>query len=255
MEPAYVPASIEQIVNRCLDEITTLHMQLITAEKMLKVADPYESENVADLVTALSKAQGDYPFIGADRENPYFKSNYADLNMMLNAVRPMLKANGLSLYQSTRFSSSGENLLHTRIYHSSGQWIESRARILPPKNTIQDYGSTLTYNKRYQAATILGITVDHDPSDDDAEVAMVHAREVIAKGPSMAKYNPKDQSHETVTKEQIEELEYELAEVPDLAEHVMDKLQIQSLADMPKSKYMVSLQRIRELKQKRNSVK
>lgn len=101
---------------------------------------------------------------------------------------------------------------------------------------------------------ILGITVAHDPSDDDAEVAMIQHRDIIAKGPSN-KYNPKDQSHETITREQIEELEYELAEVPDLAEHVLDKLQIQSLADMPKSKYMVSLQRIRELKHKRNNAK
>ena len=253
MEPAYVPASIEQIVNRCLDEITVMHGQLMQAEKMLKLPDPYESENVADLVCALSKAQGDYPPIGADRENPYFKSSYADLDMMIKAVKPMLKANGLSLVQTTRFPADGSTILHTRVYHSSGQWIESRARILPSKNTIQDYGSTLTYNKRYQAATILGITVSHDPLDDDAEIAMVAAREIVAKGPS--KYNAKDQSHETITKEQIEELEYELAAVPDLAEHVLDKLQIQSLADMPKSKYMVSLQRIRELKTKRSSVK
>lgn len=255
MEPAYVPASIEQIVNRCLDEITAMHLQLIQAEKLLKLPDPYESDNVADLVTALSKAQGDYPSIGADRENPYFKSSYADLDMMIKAVKPMLKQNGLSLVQTTRFPADGATILHTRVYHSSGQWIESRARILPTKNTIQDYGSTLTYNKRYQAATILGITVSHDPLDDDAEIAMVSAREIVAKGPSMNKYNAKDQSHETITKEQIEELEYELADVPDLAEHVMDKLQIQSLADMPKSKYMVSLQRIRELKHKRSSVK
>ena len=254
MEAPYTPPSIEQIVNRCLDEITEQSLQLMQAEKLLKLPDPYESDNVADLVAALSKAQGDYPSIGADRENPYFKSSYADLDMILRSVKPMLKANGLFFSQTTRFTADGGNMLHSRIYHSSGQWIESRARLLPAKNTIQDYGSTLTYNRRYQAMAILGITVAHDPSDDDAEVAMIQHRDIIAKGPSN-KYNPKDQSHETITREQIEELEYELAEVPDLAEHVLDKLQIQSLADMPKSKYMVSLQRIRELKHKRNNAK
>lgn len=255
MEPAYVPASIEQIVNRCLDEITAMHLQLIQAEKLLKPEDPYTSIELNEWVMAMAKAQGMYPSIGADRENPYFKSSYADLDMILKAVRPALSANGLAFIQTTRLTPDGMTMLHTVIYHSSGQWVETRARILPTKNTIQDYGSTLTYNKRYQAMAILGITVTHDPSDDDAEVAMVQAREVIAKGPSMTKYNPKDQSHETITKEQIEELEYELASDADLAEHVMDKLQIQSLADMPKSKYMVSLQRIREIKSQRSRVK
>ncbi len=254
MEPAYVPASIEQIVNRCLDEITTMHGQLMQAEKMLKLEDPYQSPEIKDLVAALSKAQGAYPSIGADRENPYFKSNYADLDMILKAVRPMLTENGLSLTQDTRFSADGSTILHTRIYHATGQWVETRARILPVKNTPQEYGSCLTYNKRYSAMALLGVTVAKDPTDDDAEVAMVHAREIIAKGPSV-KYNPKDQSHDTVSKEQIEELEYELVDAPDLAEMVLDKLQIQSLADMPKSKYMVSLQRIREIKNMRGGKK
>ena len=254
MEPAYVPASIEQIVNRCLDEITQLHLQLIQAEKMLKPHDPYESEETKDLLAALSKAQGMYPRIGADRENPYFKSNYADLDMMWHAIRPALEQNGLSVTQEIRFAPDGSTILHTRLNHATGQWKESRARILPTKNTIQEYGSCLTYNQRYSFKALLGVTVSCDPSDDDAEVAMVHAREIIAKGPSN-KYSPKDQSHETVTKEQIEELEYELADAPDLAEMVMDKLQIQSLADMPKSTYMISLQRIREIKAQRNKAK
>lgn len=245
---------MEQVVLKLVEELKNLHQikeELLSAPKK---DDRYESECIKDLVAALSKAQGAYPSIGADRENPYFKSNYADLDMILKSVRPCLAANGLSLVQDTRFTADGSTVLHTRIYHATGQWIETRARILPVKNTPQEYGSCLTYNKRYQAMAILGITVSADPTDDDAEVAMVHAREIVAKGPSI-KYNPKEQSHETVSKEQIEELEYELADATDLAEMVLDKLQIQSLADMPKSKYMVSLQRIREIKAKRSGTK
>src|ERR1700685_4439156 len=159
MEPAYTPPSIEQIVNRCLDEITAMHLQLIQAEKLLKRDDPYQSAEIKDLVTALSKAQGNYPSIGADRENPYFKSSYADLDMILKAVRPCLAANGLSLTPDTRFTDDGSTILHTRLYHATGQWIETRARILPVKNTPQEYGSCLTYNKRYQAMALLGVTV------------------------------------------------------------------------------------------------
>jgi hypothetical protein len=66
------------------------------------------------------------------------------------------------------------------------------------------------------------------------------------------KYDPLEQASEVVTKEQLEELEYELAEYPDLAEEIMEKLHIQSIADLPRSKYMISLKRIREIKQLRN---
>ena len=245
---------MEQVVLKLVEELKNLHQIREESWSKPQKEEKYESEQIKDLVAALSKAQGAYPSIGADRENPYFKSNYADLDMILKAVRPMLAQNGLSLVQDTRFTPDGSTVLHTRLYHSTGQWLETRARILPVKNTPQEYGSCLTYNKRYSAMALLGVTVAKDPTDDDAEVAMVHARDIIAKGPSN-KYNPKEQSLETITKEQIEELEYELADAPDLAEMVMDKLQIQSLSDMPKSKYMVSLQRIREIKQKRAGTK
>lgn len=245
---------MEQVVLKLVEELKNLHQIREESWSKPQKEEKYESEQIKDLVAALSKAQGAYPSIGADRENPYFKSNYADLDMILKAVRPMLAQNGLSLVQDTRFTPDGSTVLHTRLYHSTGQWLETRARILPVKNTPQEYGSCLTYNKRYSAMALLGVTVAKDPTDDDAEVAMVHARDIIAKGPSN-KYNPKEQSLETITKEQIEELEYELVDAPDLAEMVMDKLQIQSLSDMPKSKYMVSLQRIREIKQKRAGTK
>ncbi len=245
---------MEQVVLKLVEELKTLHHQQLESARTPFKEDPYQSENISELVTALAKAQGAYPTIGADRENPYFKSNYADMHMIMKAVRPALAQNGLSLTQDTRFSQDGATILHTRLWHCSGQWLETRARILPPKNTIQDYGSTLTYNKRYAAMALLGVTIDRDPSDDDGEVAMIESRDIVAKGPSN-KYNPKEQSHETITKEQIDELEYELVGHTDLAEMVLDKLQIQSLADMPKSKYMVSLQRIREIKIKRAGAK
>ena len=58
-----------------------------------------------------------------------------------------------------------------------------------------------------------------------------------------------------MTKEQLEELEYELADYPDIAEKVLDGLHLQNLADMPKSKYMSSLTRIREIKMVREGKK
>jgi len=213
--------------------------------------DPYQSGSLKNLSPAFSKAQSEYKNAEYNRENPYFKSQYADLYTILKAVKPALAKHGLSFFQYTKLSNTGPTILHTRIMHSSGEWIETRARIIPTKNDAQSYGSVLSYQKRYSAMTLLGITPTDDVTDDDGEVAMVDARKIIAKGPSN-KYNPHKKSNDTITKEQLEELEYELQQYPDIADDILNKMHLQSLADLPKDKFLISIKRIREIKNLRN---
>lgn len=231
---------------------TKLSEQVQESLKKIPVKkDPYHSESLKNIAPAFAKAQAEYKNVEYNRENPYYKSQYADLHAIIKATRAALTKNGLSLRQYTKISENGPTVLHTCIMHSSGEWFETRARILPTKNDAQTYGSTLSYQKRYSALAILGIAPTNDIADDDAEVAMIDSRDIIAKGPSN-KYNPKKQSTATITKEQLEELEYELQQYPDIAEDILDKMHLQSLADMPKNKFLVSVKRIREIKKLRN---
>lgn len=216
--------------------------------------DAYSSPELKDLYAALAKAQGEYPTISPNRENPYFKSAYTDLDGVLRVIRPVLSRNGLGFMQQLRINEEGMTILHSILSHASGQWMESRQRVLPPKNDAQTLGSTLSYLKRYAAMSLLGITISLDIADDDAEAAMVQNKEMFAKGTSINHgYNAKQQSYEPITKEQLEELEYELEGNEDIAEKVLDGLQIQSLCDMPKTKFLVSINRIREIKRTRDN--
>lgn len=243
------------VILRLLDEIAKLNAQLAELKQPI-VNDPYESEQVNEIHAALSKAQGEYQRIGLNRDNPFFKSNYADLDTILQAVKAALCKNGLAFTQETKFEDTGATILHTKLRHASGQWISCRARILPPKNDVQSYGSTLTYQKRYAAMALLGITASHDPLDDDGEIAMAEARNMSAKGTAInTKYNPKEQSYDTINKEQLKELDYELAEYPDICEQVLEGLRIQSLSDMPADKYHAAINRIRSIKNMRNGIK
>jgi hypothetical protein len=211
---------------------------------------PNRSEDLKDLFGALAKAQAEMRIAGLTNENPYFKSRYADLAEMVRASRPALTKNGLSIIQQILPNSDGQNILNTILCHSSGQYIESRMRIIPAKNDIQSMGSYITYLKRYSYGSLVGIVTSSE--DDDGEVAMIESRDIIARGPSL-KYNPKESSFETISKDQIIELEYELSQYPDLAEEILTKMQIQSLADLPKSKFRVSIERIRKIKELRNN--
>ncbi len=215
---------------------------------------PYRSEDINEIATALAKAQADFEVAGLNKNNPYFKSRYADLMAVVSAARPHLSKNGLSVTQNIISHVSGETILHTILMHSSGQWLESRMRVLPPKNDVQTMSSYITYLKRISYASLIGVVTGDE--DDDGEVAVATHRETFAKGTAInTKYNPKEEVAEVITKEQLQELEYELAEHPDVAEMVLDGLRIQSLADMPKSKFMISAKRIRDIKNVRNGIK
>jgi hypothetical protein len=215
---------------------------------------PSQSDDLKELFGALSKAQSEMRVAGNSSENPYFKSRYADLAEIVRASRPALTKYGLSVILQILPNDEGANIMHCILCHSSGQFIRSSMRILPIKNDIQSLGSCITYLKRYLYAAMVGVVTSDE--DDDGERLMQTVREDAAKGTSLnAKYNPKDESHATVTREQLEELEYELGEYPDIGEQVLEGLRILTLADMPKSKYQVSLNRIRQIKQSRNNPK
>lgn len=237
-----------QELNKIIEQRTELALKNVPE-------DAYESAATNEVSTALAKAQGEFPRINVNQENPYFKSGFADLNNIVRAIRPALAKNGLCVTQQTKILADGATVLVTRLRHSSGQWIESRVRIIPPKNDMQSYASTLSYMKRHAVMALLNVTIDADFADDDAEVAMVSQRETFAKGTAVnRKYDPREQSAEVISKDQLDELEYELAQYPDIAEMVLDGLKIQTLADMPKSKYMVSIERVRSIKNARNGV-
>jgi len=214
---------------------------------------PSRSPEINELAAALAKAQAQIKIADLNKSNPYFKSSYADLQSIVTASRPGLTANGLSITQQIIDDNEGSWLI-TTLWHTSGQWVQSKRRIVPAKNDIQTISSHTTYLKRICYASLIGVVSGDE--DDDGEAAVATSRETFAKGTALnTKYNPKENVQEVVTKEQLEELEYELSQYPDVAEMVLDGLKIQNLADMPKSKFMPSIQRIREIKNLRNGIK
>lgn len=221
-------------------------------QNLIKKPDKYESEETKDLNESLAKAQSEYPVIACNRVDAYFKSGYADLDEIMLKIRPYLAKYGLSITQRTLLPEDGSNVLQTRLWHASGQWIESRAKIIPSKNDIHTLASTLWYIRRMQIMSLLGITINEDINDDNANEEMISSRKILAKGTSSSlTYNPKGESTETITKEQLAELEYEIGDFLDIAEDLMDRLHIRSLADLPKSRFMNTVIRIREIKELR----
>jgi len=120
------------------------------------------SEDITELSSALSKAQGQMVGATKDSENPFFKSKYADLAAVWNDIREPFSANGLSVVQMP-CNGVGTVTVITQITHTSGQWIRSRMSLVPMKADPQGIGSCLTYMRRYQLAAMAGVyQVDDD---------------------------------------------------------------------------------------------
>lgn len=127
------------------------------------------SDQLGDIFTALSKAQAEFKVALRDSSNPFFKSNYADFQSVVEAVRPALAKHGLAFIQMPSVAENGTTLI-TRITHSTGQWFECAMPVKTTKDDAQALGAAITYTRRYALQAALGIVASDE--DDDAEKTM-----------------------------------------------------------------------------------
>lgn len=126
------------------------------------------SAEIGSIAGALAKAQAEMENAIRDRANPHFKSTYATLAAVVDAVRPVLAKHGIAIVQDARFNGNDVEVV-TTLVHGSGQWMKSSPLSSPvAKKDAQGVGSALTYVRRYALMAIAGIA----PDDDDGESAV-----------------------------------------------------------------------------------
>lgn len=126
-----------------------------------------QSETVSKLFTALTKAQQEMEKAVKDSSNPFYKSKYANLEAVIDASRSHLVANGLCVMQFHASGDDGRVYLTTVVGHESGEFISSTGSMKPKEDTPQAIGSALTYLRRYDYASAIGLA----QKDDDGETA------------------------------------------------------------------------------------
>lgn len=120
-----------------------------------------KSQSITELCKALITFNVKVESIEKDAKNPFFKSSYATLQNIQDAIREPLIESGLTISQHPE----GEHGLTTILMHESGEWIESHYVMTPVKNDPQGIGSCITYQKRYALVSILNLSIG-DPDDD-----------------------------------------------------------------------------------------
>lgn len=120
-----------------------------------------KSESIKSLAIAMCKAQGQMGGAHKGANNPFFKSKYADLSSVVEAVKEPFAANGLSYVQFP--INDGDKIgVETILMHESGEWLINKFTVKASKQDAQGAGSVITYCRRYGLQAVAGI-----PSEDD----------------------------------------------------------------------------------------
>ena len=129
------------------------------------------AEKMKNIATAFVKAQKEFGALLKDSNNPFFKSKYADLHSCVSTVLTALNNNGIGLIQTCHESDVGV-IVETMFIHESGETINCGKLQVPAiKQDPQQYGSALTYARRYSLMAACGIA----PEDDDGNAAAKQA--------------------------------------------------------------------------------
>jgi hypothetical protein len=134
---------------------------------------------IGKLAEALSTAQATMSSAKKDKNNPFFKSKYADLTSIFEAIKEPFAENGLCVTQIMDVLESGRMVLKTVLMHKSGQSIVS-SMILPDIADPQKLGSAITYFRRYSLISIAGIPAAED-DDGNSASAYVDSNKLKAK--------------------------------------------------------------------------
>jgi len=127
-----------------------------------------QSESIAKLAGALAQAQAQMSNATLNKTNPHFKSRYADLAAIRDAVIPPLSKNGIAVLQAVGAMDDGTPCLYTTLAHNSGEYVRSTYRLPATVRNQQEFGSALTYARRYSLAALCGISAEED-DDGNAE--------------------------------------------------------------------------------------
>jgi hypothetical protein len=109
--------------------------------------------------------------IAKDGTNPAFRSKYATLPGILDAIEVPLAECGLTFVQWLNATEDGSVSLTTEIVEtgdSEAPGLSSTSVMKPQDGKPQSYGSCITYARRYGLVTLLGLNVD---DDDDGNAA------------------------------------------------------------------------------------
>jgi hypothetical protein len=156
--------------------------------------------SLAKLTDALSKAQSKISAPKKDRDVDFTDKNgrrvkysYADLASVIEAVKGPLSENGLAVVHQLGYQNPKQYGLTTTLLHSSGESLTTWYPLPDPATKeirAQEFGSALTYARRYSLSSLVGIASEED--DDGAAAAPTQPPPKQNSPPPATRPTPRD---------------------------------------------------------------
>lgn len=123
-----------------------------------------DSKNIAQ---KLAKAKEDLKEVVKDSKNPFFKSNYADLNTHIDVINPILEKVGLSMTQPTSDATTYGSVHTILTDKETGESVVASSLPLPQLQDPQKILACITYFRRGMLNSLFSLK----SVDDDGETA------------------------------------------------------------------------------------
>jgi hypothetical protein len=133
-----------------------------------------------NLLEALALFHAECTPVTKSADNPFFKSKYATLDAIQEHIRKPLQNNGLVVTQANKVVEGNAIVVSTVWHVESGEYIESEFPVVVTKPTAQEYGSAVSYAKRYSLSGLLNLTIQ-DEDDDGNKATFGNAEPVSVK--------------------------------------------------------------------------
>jgi hypothetical protein len=123
-----------------------------------------KSDSIKNIAAALQLFHLKMGKVSKSANNPFFKSKYAPLPDILEAINEPLNEAGLVLSQFP----DGDGLCTLIMHPESGEWLQATVKMELEKLNPQGYGSASTYYRRYSIAAALTLNIDEDDDGNKA---------------------------------------------------------------------------------------
>lgn len=186
------------------------------------------SDQINELAAALAKAQAEIQNPRFDSVNPHFKSKFASLAAVRNAVVPVFSKHGLSVLQNLTMAPDKSIACETIILHSSGQSLRLGPLVMPAsKPDAQGLGSAATYARRYALLATAGVAGEED---DDGNAAVAS--------------KPQNGATEYITEQQAADLKALIDEVGETEDRFVKWARVQTLGKLPANAYSNAVKKL-----------
>lgn len=128
------------------------------------------------LLGALAEALPKLDAAKKNSANPHFKSKYADLGSVIDAVRPIADS-GLWWRQVSHEAEGGVSV-ETFYIHASGELSAGRVFVPADKGNAHGYGSAQSYARRYGLQLAFGLATEDDDGNAAAAAPPKAARRI-----------------------------------------------------------------------------